>query len=143
MTLFLRNQGLKENTCCLQLSTEFLLQRTMFRAICAILFLLLSTHVLGWRRILIHGVCPSKNPPKAKVGDSCGVPAFVDVAQFGDNKNTTGRMFVTPSTTGLKIDIRLFNLPRPDLVLTAWIIWVPFGQTKPPIFQVCTNQIHF
>lgn len=85
---------------------------------------------------IISGVCPSKNPPLAKVGDSCGIPDFVDPKVFGDNMDTTGNMFISQGRQGLNLHIELDNLPKPDLVLTAWIIWTPFGDTEPPVFKV-------
>ena len=85
---------------------------------------------------VIRGVCPSKNPPLATVGDSCGVPDFVNTEIFGDNMDTTGNMFVSQGRHGLNLHIELDNLPKPDLVLTAWVIWTPFGDTEPPIFKV-------
>lgn len=86
---------------------------------------------------IIDGICPKKMPQLAKVGDSCGIPPFVDSAVFGDNADTNGVMRVYPTKQGLDLSIIVKNLPKPNLVLTAWLIWTPFGVTTPKIFEVC------
>lgn len=85
---------------------------------------------------IIKGICPGRDPPLATVGNSCGVADFVNIIEFGDNMDTTGRLRVDPIEGGLKLKINVNNLPKPDLVLTAWLVWVPFGVTDPPIFEV-------
>lgn len=95
---------------------------------------------------VIRGVCMNRDPPtEATVGNSCGIPDFADVNVFGDNMDTTGVMRATPIIDddggGLHLRISLANLPKPDLVLTAWIIWVPGGVTEPEIFEVANHAI--
>lgn len=90
-----------------------------------------------------QGFCPGKMPPEATFGDSCGVPEWVNVTEFGDNMNTGGKLRLTPNSMGyVNIRIMLQDLPRPDLVLTAWLIWGnDLDQSKlPDIFNVrCKN----
>lgn len=42
-------------------------------------------------------------------------------------------------TNGVSVDIYLKNLPRKDMVLTAWLIWVPGGVTEPEVFEVANH----
>lgn len=89
---------------------------------------------------IILGVCPGREKPLATPGNSCGVPPFVNVTEFGDNMDTIGKMRVVPTADGLDLRIAVDNLPKPNLVLTAWLIWVPFGAVEPPVFEVSATK---
>lgn len=78
----------------------------------------------------IEGICPVS---KQKGG--CATPDFAGPG-FGDNTKTTGVMHTTSTRKGVKLQITVENLPKPNLVLTAWVVWVPAGVTIPKIFEV-------
>lgn len=80
----------------------------------------------------IRGICVGKTPSLAKRGDSCGVPAFVDKSIFGANDNTNGILRIAPAAQGVDITIVVKDLPKPDLVLTAWVVWVPPPPLRKP-----------
>lgn len=70
-------------------------------------------------------------------GPGCGIPDYVDPETFGDNNNTRGTLRITPRRSGLTLSIKLVDLPKPDLVLTAWLAWAdPNDPKKPSIFKV-------
>lgn len=76
-------------------------------------------------------------PTAPHAGSGCGIPKSVDPKIYGDNSNSRGLLGILPGKSGLEFDIRLFNLSRPDHVMTAWIFWAnPFSTNLPPIFQV-------
>lgn len=90
-----------------------------------------------YERLAIPATCFDKVPLLATRNDSCGVPSYVDVEQFGNNSGTIGNMYLSKgSNGGLGVEIQLYNLPRPDLVMTAWIVWDVFGDNPPGIFAV-------
>lgn len=104
--------------------------------------ILLSTlvSIVSTSSVRIRGICANKTPPfVATRSRSCGTPPFVNTTVFGDNLSTTGFLQATPTSSGLDIFIRLNNLPRNDLVLTAWLIWTPFGVSEPSIFKVANH----
>lgn len=85
----------------------------------------------------VRGICPTKTPKLASKGDSCGVAPFVNITQFGDNADTNGRMTIRDyGESGISLDVRVYDLPRDDLVLTAWLVWLPFGTVTPKVFEV-------
>jgi len=88
--------------------------------------------------ISIGGICPVT---KEKGG--CATPDFAG-PEFGDNSKTTGMMHAKLSRTGgVKLQIIVDKLPKPNLVLTAWVVWVPGGVTVPKIFEVCKYVITY
>lgn len=70
-------------------------------------------------------------------GPGCGIPEYIDPAVFGNNNNSRGTLRITPRRSGLTLSFTIVDLPRPDLVLTAWILWSdPTNPNKPKVFKV-------
>lgn len=115
-------------------STAQTFSTTVMSTYCVLSLLLLihSSLLVSAKSFIIRGMCPEKVPPRARAGNSCGIPDFVDPSIFGDNADTTGTLRALSRSRGLDLTITLTKLPKPDLVLTAWIIWTPFGETDPP-----------
>lgn len=89
---------------------------------------------------VLRSTCISPIPVTPHNGSGCGIPANVDASIFGDNANSVGRAAITAKRTGLDVLITFRNLPRPDLVLTAWVIWhLPGDPTVPAVFKVADH----
>lgn len=71
------------------------------------------------------------------MGPGCGVPDFVDPKIYGDNNLSQGTLRIQQLKSGLQFDFRLFNLSRPNHVITAWLLWKdPLSTDRGGVFQV-------
>lgn len=89
-------------------------------------------------QIVIQSSCIGAIPALPHDGTGCGVPEFLDQTKFGDNSNSRGAVRIIPTSDGgMDLTFVLEGLSRPDLVLTAWIVWaIPGNPENPSIFNV-------
>lgn len=107
-----------------------------------VLFLSLFLAHTAWgnkRSLRLSPTCLASFPSHPFNGSSCGTPLSVDLQTFGNNDRTTGFMQLTQDYDELRVIIKLRNLPRPNLVLTAWILHTLPGPDLDPIFDVSTT----
>lgn len=101
----------------------------------AILISFLLSFVAARRGVRIQNIC-GPFPTVPHTGPGCGIPEYVDPEIFGDNNNSRGILSISPRRSGLRLDIRLFNLSRPDHILTAWLVWTdPNDPNRPDVFK--------
>lgn len=88
----------------------------------------------------VRNICLSPLPVQPHNGTGCGIPVNMDAKEFGDNSNSIGKAIITPRRRGLDISIIFKNLSKPNLVLTAWIIWhLPGDPTVPKVFKIADH----
>lgn len=86
---------------------------------------------------VLRSGCALPVPVVPHDGPGCGIPSFVNATEFGDNANSVGILRVIPQQRGLTMDLQVMNLSRPDLVITAWVLWVDENNPdNPDVFQV-------
>lgn len=108
----------------------------MFQQILPIL--LLGSFAFAQQRAVVvqHG-CANPLPVLPHDGPGCGVSAEVNITEFGDNNDAVGTLRIIPQSRGLTMDVRVRDLSRPDLVITAWVLWIDDSNpNNPEIFRV-------
>lgn len=89
------------------------------------------------RAVVIEHGCANPLPVLPHDGPGCGVSAEVNTTEFGDNNDAVGTLRIIPQSRGLTMDVRVSNLSRPDLVITAWVLWIDDRSTNnPEIFRI-------
>ena len=106
----------------------------LFSVFLCVLLPFTSTAVQG-KQVEFTGSCVSPIPPTEFVGTGCGIPAYVDPKEFGDNAYSSGTLKVSQRGRKMRFSINLRNLSRSDLVMTAWILWT-IPPDSPDIFSV-------
>ena len=106
--------------------------------------LLLLTLTLTLTLTLLHAAkfgstCIDSAPAVPARRTGCGVLPFMDQKVFGNNADSRGVAVATPTKHGMRFTLRLKRLSRPNLVLTAWLVYaLPGNPRNPPIFNVRT-----
>lgn len=80
--------------------------------------------------------CIGAIPPVQYRGKGCGVPAYVNSTEFGDNLGSSGKLTIKQRGNSIRFSIFLKGLSRPNLVITAWVLWTVRGIKNPDIFDV-------
>lgn len=97
-----------------------------------------TAHPVWPKPLEIRHTCPVSEPviPESSGGTGCGIPDYVNSTDFGLNKDTLGILSMNPRAKGLDLRMTIKNMPRPNLVVTAWILWALPGPNTPKIFKV-------
>lgn len=99
-----------------------------------LLLLLLPLALAQPHTIVLPGVCFNFDPVLPTDGPGCGIPAFVNATEFGDNSRTNATLVLKLGRNRAVLDFTLDNLPKPDLVLTAWLVWLGGPGPTPDVF---------